>query len=203
MSFYCKVCEERIKLKKPKSFFDSRFSSTKYCSFRCQFANLRFLLLPLGLFFLAAYIGIGLPLFFNDNDLWWLFVIMFPLIVFGLILSIAGLVSIIIHSRIKKKLKEKRFYCFYCGYDITFTSKEGSLLCNSCGNKVLFCNLCSKIVNPNEQIAIIKPCNHIFHKNELLDFVEEGNYCPKCRGEIKELSFKIDKNDEMFWQKTK
>jgi len=109
---------------------------------------------------------------------------MFPLIVLGLILFIAGIVSVIIRSSIIRKLKQKRFYCFYCGYDITFSSKEGSLLCNSCGNKAVFCNLCSKNVNPNEQIAIIKPCNHIFHKNELLDFVEEENHCPKCKGDL-------------------
>lgn len=203
MSLYCRICEERIKIKKKKSFFESRFSSTIYCSFRCQFTSFRFVLLPAGIFFFATYFAIAFPLFNRDPDLWFLFVIMFPIIFLGLFLLIAGWVSIGIHMKIGREISRKKYHCFYCGYDVTLSNKEGSLLCNSCGNKVLFCNLCSKIVNPNDEIARIKPCNHIFHKNELLDFVEEEKYCPKCKGSINELSFHIDKNDEEFWIKVK
>ena len=203
MSFYCRICEQRIKIKKKKSFFEPGFTSTTYCSFRCQIASFRFFLLPAGIFFLAAYFAIGFPLVNKDPDLWWLFVIMFPIIVIGLILLIAGLVSIIFYVKIRREISRKKYHCFYCGYDVTLTSKEGSLLCDSCGNKVLFCSLCSKIVNPDEDIARIKPCNHIFHKSELLDFVEEEKYCPRCKGSIDELSFHIDKNDEEFWVRAK
>ena len=135
--------------------------------------------------------------------LWWLFIIMFPLPFVGLMGLIGGFTTLSIYHRTKRKLKERRFYCFFCGYDITLTSKEGSLLCDSCGNKVLFCSFCSKIINPNDEIARIKPCNHVFHKGELLDYVEESYTCPRCQGEIKELAFKIEKNDEEFWVKAK
>lgn len=205
MSLLCKVCGNRIKIptKKPSSFLVRPYISTKYCSLRCQIANYRYILISTGIFFITAYLAISVPLYNNDNDLWILFVAMFPLIFLGLFTLIAGFISLSIFLDIKRKLREKQFYCFYCGYDITYSSREGSLICNSCGNKVLFCNFCSKIINPNEEIAIIKPCNHIFHKGELLDYVEESNMCPKCHGEIKELSFKLDKNDEEFWLKAK
>ncbi|MCE7748157.1 MAG: hypothetical protein GPJ51_07150 [Candidatus Heimdallarchaeota archaeon] len=134
---------------------------------------------------------------------WWLFIIMFPLPFIGLIGLIGGLVSLSVYLKIKKGLKEKRFYCYNCGYDITLTSKEGFLLCNSCGNKVLCCNFCSKIINPSDEVAVIKPCNHVFHKGELLDYVEDNYSCPKCQGEIKELAFKIEKDDKDFWVKAK
>jgi hypothetical protein len=203
MSLFCKICENRFKVQKKKHFFDNKFVSTTYCSFRCQFASFRFFLLPAGLFFFIAYFAIAFPLFNRDSDLWFLFIIMFPIIFFALILIVAGLISIVIYSRIRRELKLKKYHCFYCGYDVTLSSKKGSLLCDSCGNKVLYCNLCSKIINPNEEIARIKPCNHIFHKSELLDFVEEEKYCPKCKSNIAELSFEIDKNDEEFWIKAK
>ncbi|MHA2309640.1 MAG: hypothetical protein ACXABJ_10205 [Candidatus Heimdallarchaeaceae archaeon] len=105
--------------------------------------------------------------------------------------------------KIRREISRKKFYCFYCRYDVTLSSKQGSLLCNSCGNKVLYCSLCSKIINPGEDIARIKPCNHIYHKSELLDFVEDEKHCPKCKGRIDELSFHIDKNDEELWVQAK
>ncbi|MCE7748160.1 MAG: hypothetical protein GPJ51_07165 [Candidatus Heimdallarchaeota archaeon] len=197
MSLHCPVCEERVKIPKKRrgKFFLGPYVSTKYCSIRCQFSNYRYFLISFGLFFLGAYLAIGLPLYRNDPDLWWLFIIMFSLPFIGLIGLIGVFITPSIYRRIKKKLRERRFYCFFCGYDITSSSKEGSLLCNSCGNKVIFCNLCFKIVNPQEEIAVIKPCNHAFHKGELLDHVDESNTCPRCKGEIKELSFKLDKTD--------
>ena len=196
MSLHCIICEERIKIKKTRSIFEPRYNSTKYCSFRCQFANLRILLLSIGIFLVIAYVSITIPLFNMDRDLWFLFIIMIPFLFLAIFLVIAGLVSLTIYVRIRRKITQKKYFCFFCGYDITLTSKEGSLLCNSCGNKVLFCNLCSKIINPGEKIAIIKPCNHVFHKAELLDFAEEENYCPKCKGKIEELSFEIKKSEE-------
>jgi len=203
MSLYCKICGERFKIVKKKSMFDSRFSSTTYCSLRCQFSSFRYFILPIGLFFFIAYFAIAFPLFNRDPDLWFLFLIMFPLPFVGLIFLIGGLISTGLYLRIKKEINMKKYHCFYCGYDVTVSSKQGSLLCESCGNKVLYCNLCSKIINPNEDIARIKPCNHIFHKSELLDYAEENKSCPKCRNKIDELSFKIEKNDEEFWVKAK
>ena len=206
MSLLCQVCGERIKIpkKQKRSFFPrSNMISTKYCSIRCQVSSYRYFLLGIGFFFLAVYLGISIPLFKNNSDLWILFVAMFPVMVLGLIGLISGLITLAIHSSIIKRVKQKRFYCYFCGYDITYSSKEGSLVCNSCGNKVLYCNFCSKIINPNEEIAVIKPCNHVFHKGELLDYVEESYTCPKCQGEIRELTFKIEKDDEEFWVKSK
>ena len=206
MSLLCKVCGERITLPKNRrrSFFRvPNVISTKYCSIRCQVSSYRYFLLGIGIFFLGTYLGISIPLFMNDSDLWILFVAMFPLIVVGLMALIGGFIALIVYTRIKKRIKQKRYYCYFCRYDITTTSKEGSLVCNSCGNKVLYCNFCSKIINPREEIAVIKPCNHVFHKGELLDYVEESYTCPRCRGEIEELAFKIDKNDDEFWIKAK
>ncbi len=203
MSLQCVVCEERIKIQKTRTFFSPRFNFTKYCSMRCFLAAYRYLFLGLGFFFVAAYVGIGVPLIVNDGDLWWLFVIMFPLPFIGLIGLIGGIITSRINYTIKRKLKNKRYFCFHCGSDITYSCKQGSLLCDNCGNKVLYCNLCSKIINPNEKIAVVKPCQHAFHKAELLDFAEEGYTCPRCGGEIQELSFKLDKNDEQFWVKAK
>jgi DNA-directed RNA polymerase subunit RPC12/RpoP len=203
MSLHCVVCENRIKLKKSRTFFSPQFNHTKYCSIRCFTAAYRYLFLGIGVFCIAVYIGVGVPLFANDADLWWLFIIMFPLPFIGLIGLIGGLIASRVHYSIKKKLRETRYFCFHCKSDITHSSNQGSLLCDNCGNKVLYCNLCSKIINPDEEIAVVKPCQHAFHKAELLDFAEEGYTCPRCGGEIHELSFKLDKNDEQFWIKTK
>jgi DNA-directed RNA polymerase subunit RPC12/RpoP len=160
-------------------------------------------MLSIGIFLLIAYVSITIPLFNMDRDLWFLFVIMIPIIFLAIVLIIAGIVSLVAYTQIKYRIKQKKYYCFFCGFDLTTTSKEGSLLCNSCGNKVLFCNLCSKIINPREEIVLVKPCNHVFHKVELLDFVEEENHCPKCKRSIEELSFDLKKETKEFWEKAK
>jgi len=203
MSLHCKICEERIKIKKSRSFFEPRYNSTKYCSFRCQFANLRILMLSIGIFLVIVYVSISIPLYNMDSDLWFLFVIMIPLLFLAICLIIGGVVSTTIYTSIRRRINQKKYYCYFCGYDITQSSMEGSLLCNSCGNKVLYCSLCSKIINPGEQITMIKPCNHVFHKAELLDFAEEESFCPKCKGKIVELSFDLKKEKEVFWEKAK
>ena len=128
MSLYCRICKERIKIKKKKSFFKPRFNSTIYCSLKCQFTSFRFFLLPASIFFFKAYFAITFPRFNRDQDLWFLFLIMFPIIFLGLFLLTAGLISISIQMKIRRKISRKKYHCFYCGYDVTLPSKESSLL---------------------------------------------------------------------------
>jgi len=145
-----------------------------------------------GLVTLGAYLGISLPLFYSDDDLWFLFVVMFPIIFLGLIfigVSIGGFISKV---RKNQELARRQTYCMFCGDNITDITSKGALVCMKCGNKTPFCNLCNKIINQYEDIVIIKPCGHVFHRVELLDWAEENKNCPKCKGKIKELSFDLN-----------
>lgn len=77
----------------------------------------------------ATYLGISIPLYYSDENLWFLFVIMFPIIFFGLILmgfSIAGFIA-----KVKKKqeLARKQYYCMFCGDNITDITSQGALVC--------------------------------------------------------------------------
>ncbi|MHA1345358.1 MAG: RING finger domain-containing protein [Candidatus Heimdallarchaeaceae archaeon] len=188
MSLRCKVCNDMIRIKEQKfGFVDS-----KYCSLRCRFISMRFPMLIAGLVTLGAYLGISLPLFYSDDDLWFLFVVMFPIIFLGLIfigVSIGGFISKV---RKNQELARRQTYCMFCGDNITDITSKGALVCMKCGNKTPFCNLCNKIINQYEDIVIIKPCGHVFHRVELLDWAEENKNCPKCKGKIKELSFDLN-----------
>ena len=149
-------------------------------------------MLAIGLALISVCLGVLLAMYSFDDDLWILFAAMSPMILGGLTslgFSVFGFVS---KARINREIAQKQYYCMFCGDNITEITKKGALVCMKCGNKTPFCNLCNKIINQHEDITIIKPCGHIFHRDELLDWAEENKNCPKCNGKIKELSFDLN-----------
>jgi hypothetical protein len=55
------------------------------------------------------------------------------------------------------------------------------------------CSICLDEFVPESKLYII-PCNHLFHKECLKDWVAENYKCPVCRGEI--AKYKVDLEDE-------
>ncbi len=165
---------------------------SRYCSLRCRLISMRIPMFIVGVAFLGIYLGISLPLFNSDNDLWFLFIVMFPIIVIGLIFLGIGAAGFVFRARKNQEISQKQYYCMFCGENITNITSKGALVCMKCGNKTPFCNLCNKIINQYEDIVIINPCGHIFHRDELLDWAEENKYCPKCKGKINTLSFNLN-----------
>ena len=188
MSLRCKVCNDIIKIKK------QRFGrvDVRYCSLRCRFVGMRITMLVGGLFFLILYFGMILPLYYSADDLWVFLVAFSPFIFFGFILLGLSIMGFVSKTKKNQEMAKKQYYCMFCGNNITEITSKGALVCMRCGNKTPFCNLCNKIINQNEDITIIKPCGHVFHRDELLDWAEENKYCPKCKGEIRELSFDLN-----------
>ena len=187
MSLRCKVCNDMIKIKKQKfGLVDSR-----YCSFRCRFIGMRIPFLVGGLASLGVYFGVSLPVYYSDNDSWIFFVAFFPFIFLGLISLVFSIGGFITKAKKNQEMAQRQYYCMFCGDNITKITSKGALVCMKCGNKTPFCNLCDRLINQHEDITIIKPCGHVFHRDELLDWAEENKNCPKCKGKIKELSFDL------------
>ena len=189
MSLRCKVCNERIKVKKRKFGY---VDSSKHCSHRCQFIASRVVLLIGGLANLGAYFGISVPLYYSYDNSSLFFIVSFPLLLLGLILLGLGIGGFVNKASNDQDIAQRQYYCMFCGDNITEITSKGALMCMRCGNKTPFCNICNKIINQHEDITIIKPCGHVFHRDELLDWAEENKFCPKCNGKIKELSFELN-----------
>ena len=54
----------------------------------------------------------------------------------------------------------------------------------SCGEIIHFCDLCHTHIYSGAEILQLEPCGHIFHKGELLDWIDNNKVCPKCAAEV-------------------
>jgi hypothetical protein len=94
------------------------------------------------------------------------------------------------HRRELGNWKEKQpDYCFHCQAEITETPK-GKGVCMSCGEIIHFCDICQEHIFHGDTILQLEPCGHIFHKNELLDWIDSNNICPKCAVEVEFVDVK-------------
>ncbi|MHA1200371.1 MAG: RING finger domain-containing protein [Candidatus Heimdallarchaeaceae archaeon] len=71
--------------------------------------------------------------------------------------------------------------CYYCSSDETLSADEQIHFCMKCGKELLICEICGKFVNHKERTLKLEPCQHIFHRKELLDWMEQSDECPKCQ----------------------
>lgn len=79
--------------------------------------------------------------------------------------------------------RKKTKLCFYCQSEIA-EIPEGKGVCMSCGEIIHFCDLCKMHIFSGDEILQLEPCGHIFHKGELLDWVDNNKVCPKCAAEV-------------------
>ncbi len=73
--------------------------------------------------------------------------------------------------------------CFYCQSEIT-EIPEGKGVCMGCGEIIHYCDLCQNHIFARDKILQLEPCGHIFHKGELLDWIDNNKVCPKCAAEV-------------------
>lgn len=88
-----------------------------------------------------------------------------------------------LRKAINYKQSKKIKLCFYCQSEIA-DIPEGKGVCMGCGEIIHFCDLCQKHIFSGDEILQLEPCGHIFHKGELLDWIDNNKVCPKCAAEV-------------------
>lgn len=96
------------------------------------------------------------------------------------------------YSRKRKRQKAlEKTLCYHCGKEVKILGK-GKIVCMHCGELIHFCDLCQKHILFKEPSLQIEPCGHIFHKDELLEWTEKNDICPKCSVKIEFVDFQPD-----------
>ncbi len=86
--------------------------------------------------------------------------------------------------------KPEKILCIYCNAQLQEVEDEGPIVCLNCGKKAPYCEICKNIIVDGEKIVLTKPCNHIFHKNHILEWIKVKGTCPICKEQINEESLR-------------
>ena len=90
----------------------------------------------------------------------------------------------------KIKEQKRKLQCLYCEAILVEVEDEGPIVCLNCGKKAPYCEVCKNIIVEGEKVVQTKPCNHIFHKNHILEWIKVKGTCPICKEQINEESLR-------------
>ena len=90
----------------------------------------------------------------------------------------------------KIKEQKRKIQCLYCEANLVEVEDEGPIVCLNCGKKAPYCEICKNIIVEGEKIVQTKPCNHIFHKNHIVEWIKVKGTCPICKEQINEESLR-------------
>ena len=116
------------------------------------------------------------------------FVVFFPILPVWIYFFIEARKGIKLKRQRKKQKARMRLLCYHCGKEIEMLT-AGKSVCMHCGELVHFCDLCQKHILFDDETMQIEPCGHLFHKEELLEWSEKNNICPKCSVKIEFIDF--------------
>ena len=158
---YCGNREIDSKFLNPRSRY-ARKVDKFYCSEDCYYLN-----------------NVGL----NIRTTIFAFILLTPLIPVWIVSLRYAIRGIKLRRKADYTKRKKTKLCFYCQSEIA-EIPEGKGVCMSCGEIIHFCDLCKMHIFSGDEILQLEPCGHIFHKSELLDWVDNNKVCPKCAAEV-------------------
>ena len=88
----------------------------------------------------------------------------------------------------KKPEKQQEVRCFKCQGELATTGREGPLICDNCGSKVPICDICKNLIIAGQKIMQVKGCEHLFHKEHIIEWINARGTCPLCKENINEES---------------
>ena len=87
--------------------------------------------------------------------------------------------------------ENKIYSCIFCNHEYNDRISGTPNKCHNCGKESPLCDICSEYIFAGELVYQIQECGHIFHKPDLLDYLEKEVTCPKCKKEISSFSLEI------------
>lgn len=189
----CAVCGSR----EITTHYLSSLSGKLYCSKDCMLiANSRRLIsVSVAISIVTFTIGIFLLVLILSEDLYSL--IEFPILVFalglafGITLSIQGLKGRNLRKERDLESENIIYACIFCRYEYDKRIYGAPTICRSCGKESPFCDICYEYIFDGKSVYQIQNCGHVFHKSDLLDYLENEEICPKCKQKISSIDLEI------------
>ncbi|NPD88603.1 MAG: hypothetical protein HGN29_07755 [Asgard group archaeon] len=188
----CAVCGNRSVTTK---YFNSR-TRKLYCSKECMQISNRKSFLYVSIFMIVVTLAGGISAFIllREQDL---ILSIAPLIVigFGVPFSLYLFTQYLKGRQLVKSRSiesENIIYsCLFCNHEYENRIFGAPTICQKCGKESPFCDICYEYIFAGKPVYQIQNCGHIFHKTDLLDYLENEETCPKCKQEISSINLKI------------
>ena len=190
----CVVCGSREITTKYFSSSSRKF----YCSKECMLIANRKRLLYVSIFIIFITLFIGIYLLYLVISMNELSLIFAPIFVFGLGI-VFGLRLFVQSIKARNLAVERNFVseniiysCIFCNHEYDKRIFGAPTECQNCGKESPFCDICYEYIFSGKPVYQIQNCGHIFHKSDLLDYLENEEICPKCKQKISsvDLEFK-------------
>ncbi|NPD90319.1 MAG: hypothetical protein HGN29_16525 [Asgard group archaeon] len=164
-----------------------------YCSKRCMRMGIRKHMLAYSIFVFLTLFSTGVIFYFDDYLSYFFYILMAAGFLTALPFAIMSLRGFINFKEEKQRKLFEKNYCIYCGEELERPSDAGPLVCMRCGKKTPICGICNGRIEKEEEVFKATPCGHIFHRRELLDWLESNNICPVCKEKISEVDINFKK----------
>jgi hypothetical protein len=87
--------------------------------------------------------------------------------------------------------KNRIYSCIYCDTEYNKLLYGVPTTCQNCGKESPFCDICSEYIYAGKPVYQLQDCGHIFHKKELIIYLENEEKCPKCKQKISSVLCEI------------
>jgi len=190
----CVVCGNRDVSTKYLSNRSNKF----YCSKECMLVenSEKQLIVSIVFILIPAIPGILLTIVFLNRSELFLIPVTISMIFIGVPIGL----FLIIQGLKGKKLKKQRnlisttssYSCMFCGHEYDKRIYGGPTICLNCGKESPFCDICYDYIFSGKPVYRLQDCGHIFHKTDLLDYLENNDICPKCKQQISSIDLMLD-----------
>ena len=90
------------------------------------------------------------------------------------------------HQKGVKSEKLRELKCLYCNTELESFQLDKPVVCSKCGKKAPFCEVCKNIIIAGDKVLQSTNCDHIFHKEHILEWINVKSECPVCKEKINE-----------------
>ncbi|MBY9001153.1 MAG: hypothetical protein KGD64_09580, partial [Candidatus Heimdallarchaeota archaeon] len=93
----------------------------------------------------------------------------------------------ILQSQTKKEMK-----CLFCEseFKIDIDQENRHANCPNCDEKIPICEICRSHLTLGEKIVQSSTCNHVYHKDHILEWIKIKSNCPVCKEPLVEKNLK-------------
>jgi len=118
------------------------------------------------------------------------YIILAALLIFGLYLIFAPDKEEAKKAKDAVQKDKERDICLFCKNKIEKTEDQELGICSNCGKQSPLCEICKNPMTSDQSLLQVEKCEHIFHKDHILEWIKIKGTCPICKDRINRESMK-------------